>query len=248
MTSKSDKSVLNRTSDSEKSVDKVAQSSRAEVAAFVAKAKALGPSRAGGKRGRLVFALDATMSRQPTWDTACQLQAEMFRETARIGGLDIQLVYFRGFGECRASRWVRDGVELADLMGGIYCRGGQTQIGKVLTHAIKETGKAKVDALVYVGDCMEEDIDRLCAKAGKLGLQGVPAFIFQEGYEPYAERGFREIARLTKGAFCKFDAGATDQLRALLSAVAVYAAGGQTALGDLSKKSNNARLLLEQMK
>jgi len=248
MTRNSDKSVPERTKDPDKSLDKAETSSRAEVDAFVAKAKALGPSRAGGGRGRLIFALDATMSRQPTWDTACSLQAAMFRETSRIGGLDIQLVYFRGFGECRASRWARDATQLADLMSGIYCRGGQTQIGKVLRHTIKETAKTKVDALVYVGDCMEEDIDRLCTKAGKLGLQGVPAFIFQEGYEPLAEIGFREIARLTKGAFCKFDAGSSDQLRALLSAVAVYAAGGQMALGDLSKKSHGARLLLEQMK
>jgi len=247
MTSESDTSVPKSTTDPTQ-LDKAGKSSRAEVAAFVAKAKALGPNRADGKRGRLVFALDATMSRQPTWDTACHLQSEMFRETARIGGLDIQLVYFRGFGECRASRWVRDGTQLADLMGGISCRGGQTQIGKILNHTIKETTKTKVDALVYVGDCMEEDIDGLCAKAGRLGLQGVPAFVFQEGNEHNAERGFREIARLTKGAFCKFDAGATEQLRALLSAVAVYAAGGHMALGDLSKKSKDARLLLEQMK
>ena len=47
-----------------------------------------------GTRGRLLFALDATASRQPTWDSACRLQANMFREAAAIGGLDVQLVYF----------------------------------------------------------------------------------------------------------------------------------------------------------
>ena len=52
------------------------------------------------------------MSRQPTWDTACTLQADMFREAAAIGGLDIQLVYFRGLGECRASGWVADSERL----------------------------------------------------------------------------------------------------------------------------------------
>ena len=73
---------------------------------FPAKSEGLGPAVTAGKRGRLIFALDATMSRQPTWDSACALQADMFREAASIGGLDIQLVYFRGLSECRASGWV----------------------------------------------------------------------------------------------------------------------------------------------
>src|SRR5579872_1593791 len=90
-------------------------SSRPEIAAFIDRVRSLGPAAAGGKRGRLVFALDATMSRQPTWDTACALQADMFRAAASAGGLDIQLVYFRGLGECRASGWVASGERLATL-------------------------------------------------------------------------------------------------------------------------------------
>src|SRR3954449_13183017 len=85
-----------------------AGSSRAEIDAFITRARTLSPPREAGRRGRLLFALDATMSRQPTWDTACHLQAEMFREAAAIGGLDIQLIYYRGFNECRASSWVSD--------------------------------------------------------------------------------------------------------------------------------------------
>ena len=71
-------------------------SARAEIEAFIAKVKSLAPSTGPGRRGRLIFALDATMSRQPTWDTACKLQADMFHEAAAIGGLDVQLVYYRG--------------------------------------------------------------------------------------------------------------------------------------------------------
>ncbi len=223
-------------------------SSGQDIAAFVKKARQMGPLRGSGKRGRLIFAMDATMSRQPTWDLACHLQSEMFAETAKIGGLDVQLVYFRGFGECRASRWVADGERLAGLMSGIDCRGGHTQIGKVLSHTLEETHETKVDALVYVGDCMEESIDSLCAKAGELGLMNVPVFLFQEGIEPVAEQCFREIARLTRGAFCRFDTGSADQLRELLSAVAVYAAGGHKALQDLGANRSGARLLLKQMK
>ena len=219
-----------------------------DIDAFLHEMKALGPA-AGGTRGRLIFALDATMSRQPTWDTACRLQADMFRETAAIGGLDVQLVYFRGFDECRASKWVSDPAALAGLMSRIGCRGGHTQIRKVLGHALTETEKRRVQALVYVGDCMEEDMDELCHRAGRLGLLGVPAFMFQEGRDARAERAFREIARLTRGAYCGFDAGAAGQLRALLKAVAAYAAGGHAALERHARGAGpEARLLIAQLK
>jgi hypothetical protein len=222
---------------------------RADIEAFVQRARALGP-RTDGKRGRMIFALDATMSRQPMWDLACTLQAEMFQEAAAIGGLDIQLVYYRGISECRSSKWVSDPARLAGLMEKIDCRGGHTQIGRVLDHVRNEAKQQKVDAFVFVGDAMEESIDELCAKAGELSLLGVPAFMFQEGSDPIAERAFREIARLTKGAWCPFDAGASAQLRELLRAAAAFAAGGHRALADLSKRSggSGAVRLLGQMK
>jgi hypothetical protein len=222
-------------------------SSRAEIDAFLAQIRALGPSVRTGGRGRLMFALDATMSRQPTWDSACRLQADMFREAAAIGGLDVQLVYYRGVGECRASPWVSRPERLAALMERIDCRGGHTQIGRILHHARKETEKARVQALVFVGDAMEEALDDLCAAAGELGLRGVPAFVFQEGGDPIAEQAFREVARLTRGAYCRFAPGAADELGELLRAAAAYAAGGMAALADLSTRHAGARKLLAQI-
>lgn len=226
-----------------------ARSSDREVAEFIARMKTLTPQTRAG-RGRLIFAMDATMSRQPTWDMALGLQADMFRAVKEVGGLDVQLVYFRGAGECRASKWVSDPDALARLMTTVGCQGGYTQIRKVLSHARQEAEKGRVNALVYVGDCMEENIDDLCGRAGELALLGVPVFLFQEGYDANAERAFREIARLTKGAYCRFDAGSAAQLRDLLSAVAVYAAGGRTALERLRYEGSGqgARLLLEQMR
>ena len=224
-------------------------SPRVEIDAFLQRARTLAPPLAPGERGRLIFAMDATMSRQPTWDTACRLQGEMFREAASIGGLDVQLLYFRGFNECRASPWVSHAERLGDLMSRIDCRGGHTQIAKVLAHARRETAKAKVQTLVYVGDAMEEAVDDLSASAGELGLLGVPALMFHEGHDAVAERAFREIARLTRGAYCRFDLGAADVLRELLRAAAVYAAGGMKALRDLSQRRHaGATLLLQQMK
>lgn len=226
-----------------------APASRAEIDSFLAKAAAMTPAKiAPGERGRLVFALDATMSRQPTWDTACRLQADMFQEAGTIGGLDVQLVYFRGLSECRASSWVAEPARLAGLMERIDCRGGHTQIGKVLAHVRRETQQRPVQALVYVGDAMEEAVDDLCASAGELGLLGVPAFMFQEGHDPIAENAYREIARLTRGAYGRFSTGAAKELAELLRAAAAYAAGGRKALAALSaRQSAGAQALLRQM-
>ncbi|HHZ08525.1 MAG TPA: VWA domain-containing protein [Rhizobiales bacterium] len=214
-----------------------------EVAAFLRAARSLGQDRAG--RGRLILALDATMSRQPTWDLACRVQADMFDAVADTGRLAVQLVYFRGHNECRASRFVSDTGALKELMLRIDCRGGQTQIGKVLAHALKETARDKVAALVYIGDALEEAIDDLADKAGQLGLRGVPVFVFQEGADPVAERGFREIARLSRGAWFRFDHAAASTLAKLLASVAVFAAGGTKALAARGRPED--LLMLEHL-
>jgi len=199
-------------------------------------------------RGRLVFALDATMSRQPTWDLAQRLQGEMFATTAKQGGLDVQLVYFRGFGECRASRFTPSGEGLAALMSQIDCRGGRTQIAKVLRHVRDETKTTRVGALVYIGDAMEEKIDDLCAVAGELGLLGVKAFMFQEGATPGVATAYKEIARLTGGAHVAFDARAPQKLAELLGAAAAYAVGGMAELERRASEGQEAaRLLLARI-
>jgi|SRR5271169_1134303 len=226
-----------------------AESSRTEIELFLDRVKSLGPVTAAGERGRLIFALDATMSRQPTWDTACRLQADMFREAASVGGLDIQLVYYRGLAECRASSWVAEPERLREIMSGIDCRGGKTQIGKVLAHARREHDARRIAVLVFIGDAMEESLDDLCAAAGELGLRNVRAFMFQEGYDPVCEQAFREVVRLTHGAFCRFSPGSGHELAELLRAAAAYAAGGMKALADLKgRHSAGAVKLIEQLK
>jgi hypothetical protein len=197
---------------------------------------------------RLVFALDATMSRQPTWDLACRVQSEMFGAAAAIGGLAVQLVYFRGFNECRSSNWLVDARALTNLMTRIDCRGGQTQIGRVLRHVVGEAQRSPVRVMVYVGDAMEEPVDDLCGFAGELGLLGVKAFMFHEGWDATAAKAFQEIARLTSGAYARFDARAPNALRDLLQAAAAYAAGGVDGITQLARRSEAARGLLTSMK
>lgn len=224
------------------------KSSQSDVDAFLRKVAATPNLRQSGRRGRLMFAMDATASRQPSWDRACQIQAEMFEATAALGGLDVQLVFYRGFRQCQASPWVGNAKDLLKRMTSVTCLGGQTQIDRVLNHALKESRREKVDAVVFVGDCMEEEVDRLCHHAGELGLLGVPVFMFHEGGEPIARRAFEQIARLSGGAYCPFDASSAQQLKELLSAVAVFAAGGRPALADYSRgKGEVVRLLSHQV-
>jgi hypothetical protein len=197
-------------------------------------------SKPAGQTGRLIFAMDATASRAPTWDHACHIQSEMFAETAALGGLEIQLCYYRGFREFEASGWLTDTASLQRQMAAVRCLGGHTQIGRVLEHATAMAKRQRTDALVFVGDCMEEEIDDLCELAGALGIHGVPAFMFHEGGDARAAQAFRQIAKLTKGAYCPFDTGSAHQLRDLLSAVAVYAAGGRLALERFGQRRGKA--------
>ena len=213
---------------------KVPSRKSAEVDAFLDKVSAT-PMRKGG-RGRLIFAMDATASRQPMWDRASQIQGEMFTETAALGGLEIQLAFYRGFGEFMASPWLRDEKAFLRLMTSVTCMAGETQLGKVLRHTINETKEKKVNALVFVGDCMEEDVDRLGELAGQMGLLGVPAFVFHEGSDPIATFAFKQVAHLSNGAYCSFDKSSAHVLKDLLGAVAVFAAGGRPALEDMARK------------
>ncbi len=227
--------------------------------AFLKKVRELGSSEAALQsltaqaRGRLIFAMDATASRQPAWDLAAELQAEMFRAAS---GLEIKLAYFRGASECRQSPWKSDPDQLSYLMRKVSCQAGYTQIGKVLTLARELAAEESAKSLVYVGDSIEEKLDILCGRAAEAGI---PIFVFHEfhGQEKaeqasanlQTERAFREIARASNGAYCRFDARAADTLRQLLGAVAVYATGGVSAIeAHAAIAAEPVRLLLNQLK
>ena len=216
-----------------------AASSTSDIEAFLRKVESTPQKKQTvDESGRLLFAMDATASREPTWDQACHIQSEMFSATSGLGGLAVKLCFYRGFRELLTTDWCSDTATLARQMAKVRCAGGATQIARLLRYAVKESGQRQVNALVFVGDCMEENIDIVCDAAGQLGLLGVPVFVFQEGHDQLAERAFREIARLSRGAYCRFDSASADQLRRLLAAVAVYAAGGQAALEQFGKRQD----------
>jgi hypothetical protein len=191
-------------------------------------------------RGRVIFAIDATASREHCWDTAAGLTNKMFGE---IDGLDVQLVYFRGHDTCVASRWLSDAHALSRVMSGVMCRSGLTQIRRILNHARKQHAEKKVDAVILIGDAVEEKPEQLYSEAGKLR---VPVFTFLEGDDDeHAAEIFKQIAHITGGAFCKFDTGAAARLGDLLKAVSAFAAGGVKALAN--QNTDAARLLLGQL-
>jgi len=215
-----------------------------DVDAFLKQVARTPAPRKGNERGRLLFAMDATASRQHSWDHAMQIQGEMFSETRDMGGLDVQLCYFQGFGSFKATGWTSQSDKLLQNMTEVSCLAGETQIERVLKHTVSQAKSGKVNALVFIGDACEEDVDVLGKCAGELGILGVPTFIFHEGNDPVAAFGFQQITRLTKGAYCHFDTSSPQTLRDLLKAVAVFASGGRKELDKLAQKEGGNVLLL----
>ena len=228
---------------SSQEADRLPASSKHDVQAFLSKLATM-PKTTG--EARLIFSVDATASRQATWDVASQLQTDMFLSTQALGGLNVQLCYFRGFGEFFSSDWQSNADDIVRIMSGIHCQAGATQIERLLRHAISENDRQKIKCIVYIGDAMEENIDILAQLAGKLGLLNVPIFMFQERGDPVARQAFMEMSRLSGGAYSQFDSASAGQLKDLLKAVAIYAAGGLKALQDFSKTSHKTVKLLEQ--
>jgi hypothetical protein len=220
------------------------RTSSKEIRQFLQKSRDI--TRFVEKQPRLLFAIDATASRQPTWNTASHHQQEMFLATRNIAALAVQLCYYRGFNEFFSSPWLTDSEAVANQMARVHCEGGHTQIGRLLRHAMAEHGKVKIRALVFIGDAVEENPDQLCNLAGQCGLLGLPLFLFQEGAAPQVEQTFRNMARVSGGAYARFDGHSAHTLAALLGAVASYAAGGRAALENNSNES--AKLLLQQLK
>ena len=220
-----------------------------KVDQFLAQVDSLKPVvQDGTTRPRLAFVIDATASRQHTWDCASQLQGEMLQAVEHLGGLEIQVLWFRGFSELKKTPWLGDGTRLANMMSGVTCRAGKTQIERSLRQLLRESSEHPVRACVYIGDACEEPSATLFKLAGQLGLKGTAIFMFQEGQDQRAAEVFERISQLSGGVYCRFDQQSADMLRELLGAVAAYAAGGKTAVQQLpAPKHRIATQLLEQL-
>ena len=196
------------------------------VAALLEKARAA--------RARLIFALDATASRQPALrtDAACQLQSEMFAEAGKLGRAEIQLVYYRGPNECSHSAWTLDANELARAISRITCEGGHT---KIRESPCPCAGRARPR------ECRGGDLHWRRARRGSIDAlrrrrqRTSPILVFiSRGRRSTRGQGLQK-ARWTdrRRAYEHFDPGAARKLAELLRAVAAFATGGLTALADL---------------
>ncbi len=198
--------------------------------------------------GKILFGLDATASRQPMWDRASHIQAEMFEASLSLGGLEMQVAYYQGFSNFTAFPWCSDSKKIINYMDSVQCLGGLTQINKFLVHALYELKKTKINAIVFIGDCMEENPDIILNNVGKIGLKGVPMFIFQEGNNPEANFVFGEMARITNGFHTIFNSSSSSTLKNLLKAIAIFVAGGKEGLRkNIKIAPNEIKLLLTKL-
>ena len=221
---------------------------RSQVSDFLAKVGRTPPTSISGNVCRLLFAMDATASREPTWDRACSLQGQMFTATNELGDLHVQLCHYGGLNHFNTGQWCRSASALTNEMTRVRCLGGHTQIKRVLQHAREEHSKNRLKAIVFVGDAIEENPDDLCHIAGQLGVLGLPLFMFHEGDEAGVRSVFKQMAELSGGAYAPFDLASASELKELLSAVAVFATGGRLALEQFERKNRRPTLLTHQLK
>jgi len=222
-------------------------SSQREIQTFLDQVAKTPVAIKGKSKGRLIFAMDATASRESLWDIASQIHAEMFESVAKIGGLSVQLCYYRGYNEFKYFPWTDQADDMLHSISSVHCLAGKTQIGKVLRHALNETRQEPIQALVFVGDAMEENLDKLAELSGQLGIYKTPAFFFQEGSDPGVTRAFKHFSHLSGGAYCSFDSGSAHVLIELLKAVAIYTVGGLHALENTGPHSATIKMLTRQL-
>lgn len=228
-------------------LDKVRQS-KAVVSAAPREtlAQALAPS----GRPRLLFAMDATASREPAWQLAQTITGAMF--AAVPGALDVALAYHGGGRLKEVTPFAADARAFLDKVHTVQCEAGGTALTAILEAA---TTIARLKALIYVGDCFEEPPEVAVALAQQLKLKGVRVFVFhdtmsqQQGYDVAAAGAvFAQLAAVTGGVLLPFDAHAPEQVTALLEAIAVYAVGGLKLLAERQRALPAARLLLDQLR
>lgn len=217
------------------------------VAQFVSKARAL--KRIANAQTRIIFSLDATASRAPTWQQAQSLHQELFdaASESESTGLALQLCYFKGVATFHSSHWVTTADGLRKALSEVYCEGGITQLQRLLHHCLDQHPDSRsLKAIIFVGDAVEEDAGVLNDLAIKCRMAKRPLFIFQEGSDATASVVFASMAALSGGVHITLGDGSADRLRGLLASVIRLATGGRKALESSRRESD--KLLLAELK
>jgi hypothetical protein len=196
-------------------------------------------------RPRLVFAVDATASREPAWAAARQVTDALVK--ALPGELDVALAVHGGSRVHTFTPFTNDPSTLRDHAAGVTCQAGLTRLLPILSAGLKAPS---VRVVVYIGDVFEESLAHGRLLADTMGRQSIRLIVLHDTVDPGARRDaevFWDLARRTGGCVLPFDANAPGRLRDLLSAVAVYAVGGEKLLRERRHTLPGAVALLEHL-
>ena len=204
------------------------------------------PQDAGSaNRPRLVFAVDATASREPAWTAARQVTDALVK--ALPGELDVALAVHGGSRVHTFTAFTANPATLRDRAAGIACEAGTTRLLPILAASLRQQA---VRVVIYVGDVFEESVVEARRLADLMGHQGTKLIVLHDTADPSARRDvevFWDFAKRTGGCVLPFDASAPGRLRDLLSAVAVYAVGGEKLLRQRRHELPGAVALLENL-
>lgn len=203
------------------------------------------PPAVTGTRPRLIFAVDATASREPAWAAARQVTDALVK--ALPGELDVALAIHGGGRVHTFTNFTNNPATLRDQAAGIVCQAGYTKLLPILATSLQQP---MVRVVIYIGDVFEESASEGRRLADSLKAQNTKLIVLHDTAEPGARRDaevFWDLAKRTGGCVIPFDANAPHKLRDLLSAVAVYAVGGEKRLRAESKNLPGAVALLEHL-
>jgi hypothetical protein len=181
-------------------------------------------------RPRLIFAVDATASREQAWAAARQVTDTLVK--ALPGELDVALAVHGGSRVHTFTAFTNNAATLRDRAAGVTCEAGLTRLLPILSASVR---RPAIRVVVYIGDVFEESLPEGRRLADAMGEQGTKLIVLHDTADPAARRDaemFWDLARRTGGCVLPFDASASSRLRDLLSAVAVYAVGGEKLLRD----------------
>src|SRR5271165_2696119 len=200
---------------------------------------------AAPSRPRLVFAVDATASREPAWAAARRVTDALVK--ALPGELDVALAVHGGSRVHTFTAFTNDARTLRDRAAGVSCQAGMTRLLPILATTLKQQS---VRVVIYIGDVFEESLPHGRDLADSLGARGTKLIVLHDTSDNGARRDaeiFWDLAKRTGGCVLPFNANTPDRLRDILSAVAVYAVGGEKLLRERRHALPGAVALLEHL-
>ena len=204
---------------------------------------------------RVILAL-ANHGRSAGWDRAKVLQRQMF-DAAVGSGLEMKFAFYgsddaAGVRRCRiTTRWITHPDDMAGLMDRAECNCGcYVYIRDALGQAVKENEDRPMRALIIVGDAFHDDADGLdeaAMSANRLRRVGTKLFLLQQGDDPITARRLQYLAKVSGGAYFRFDPRTQEQqFSEICEAISAYATGGEEAVKATGRQA--ATLVLEHLK